>query len=631
MLASIASRVRESPSTAWRKGIDLDLRDLLALLTLVLATVVLAGQDGGRPLRAMIPTLGVGVLAMIAALPTLRRQPRWLLAALALWFLGPLVSLVFAEVRAGWVRPVAAWTLAGTVFVAATQILQRRWGSAALLLLAGTALGRAWYQGLLVWWAGGTSRGEPAWMALSWHNQSGTLMAVLGVGGLGLALTTAGRVRVTAIVGAVAGLAGAWLSASRGAVAAAVVGVLVVAVGAMRRGMDRRTYLTLASVMLATVALTVALSAMWGNALGDTSRSLESAPITSREQDAVGNLRARVGHWEAAIRMFAAHPLTGTGPGSYRWSSIPVYPEDTNLTSSAHGEQLEALGEQGLLGGGIAMLATLGLAWLVLHSLARPSRRRVELAACGALTVLLSHAALDFDWDYALLFSLTSLAAALLLDVRSDQLGSSGNHPRTGERRRTQELAVLVVVGAALASTTSLIGIHVQTRSEAPWSLLGRLTNAVEVAAEDRGEAARQLSLVRRWNPGVPGLSEVEALIARAAGDISDLDLMHAIDAERSPEVDQLQAARQLLDAGSPALAVDILTDLQPVLDRRRAWGVSELVATNAGLQLAAVYEEAGCPGVDGRIAGLKDWGTDHGVELQQFERSDVWKNCLDG
>ena len=629
MLSSFAAGVRERASTAWQ--VEVDLRDIVALLALLFSTVTLAGEDGGRPLRVLIPGLLLGMLAVIAALPTLRRLPRWLLVALALWFLGPLLSLAFAEVRAGWVRPVAAWTLGGTAFVAGVRILQRRWGSPALLLLAGVALARAWEQGLLVWWAGGTSRGEPAWMALSWHNQSGTLMAVLGVGGLGLALTTGGKLRVAAAAAAAAGLAATWLSGSRGAVAAAAFGVVIVVIGAIRRGMDRRTLVTLGGVCLATVALTAALSGLWGQAGGDTGRSLASAPITSREQDAVGNLRARVGHWEAAIRMFAQHPLTGTGPGSYRWSSVPVYPEDTNLTSSAHGEQLEALGEQGLLGGGIAVVVTVGLAWLVLTAVLRPGRRRVELAAAGALTVLLSHAAIDFDWEYALLLSLMSIAAALMLDARTDVLRPAMARPESDGAGTPGRLSGLVVIGAVVASSTSLAGIHVETRLDAPWPLVGRLPAIIDTAAQDPDAARRDLEVIRRWNPGTPGLAEVEALIAHVAGDITDRELRLGMDAERSPAADQLQAGRQLLDTGQPGLALELLADLQPVIERRRAWGVRELVAANAGLQLAAWHHTGGCGAVVDELPALSAWGADHALEREQFERWEVWQACVDG
>lgn len=116
--------------------------------------------------------------------------------------------------------------------------------------------------------------------------------------------------------------------------------------------------------------------------------------------------------------MFADAPLTGTGPGSYRWSSVPVYPDDANLTSSAHNEYLQALGEQGLIGGVALLGSALGLAWLVLGVLRRPGEDAVEVAAAGGVTVLAAHAAIDFDHSYPLLLALLAVAGATLLHTR---------------------------------------------------------------------------------------------------------------------------------------------------------------------------------------------------------------------
>ncbi len=80
---------------------------------------------------------------------------------------------------------------------------------------------------------------------------------------------------------------------------------------------------------------------------------------------------------QAALRMFADRPLTGQGIGSYEVMALDFTDPDANLTSSAHDEYVEVLGEGGLAG---------GLPFLLLHVVAgvavwRRLRRGLPVAA----------------------------------------------------------------------------------------------------------------------------------------------------------------------------------------------------------------------------------------------------------
>jgi hypothetical protein len=304
--------------------------DVSAVLSLLVLTVHLAGHDGGRP----VGTLTWAVLtAAVLLLPTLRDLRPLSTSALLVTVgvaAGPAIAWTVAPYRAGGARPMLVGVAMALGFLAARRIWSRSWGPTALGLMMGTALTRAWYGAFLAWWGSGMGGGRPQWLALSWHNQSGTLMAVGTI--LGVAATVVGRGRLH-IIGAVwAGVfaAGMWLSGSRGAVLAGGLGVMVVLLGARHIG-PARLARAVFMVGVAAVLSTVLLGALVASG---------HQPLAAREESAEQNLTARIGHAEAAVRMALAHPAVGTGPGSYRWASLEFYPDDVNLTASAHNEYL---------------------------------------------------------------------------------------------------------------------------------------------------------------------------------------------------------------------------------------------------------------------------------------------------
>jgi hypothetical protein len=195
---------------------------------------------------------------------------------------------------------------------------------------------------------------------------------------------------------------------------------------------------------------------------------------------------------EPAVRRALEAALTGMGPGSSRWASLPVYPEDTNLTSSAHNEYLEAFGETGLLGGlPVAVAAFAGVCFV----LTQMTRRRIiaesndsghrgtgVLAACGVVTVLGIHAGADFDWDYALLPVLLAAGIAILHAERPAAPAAPSWLAATA--------GVIILGAAALAVTVDVIS----GRSTSPWQLD---VSSVQRAIEEGDLATAQDGLDR--------------------------------------------------------------------------------------------------------------------------------------
>lgn len=141
--------------------------------------------------------------------------------------------------------------------------------------------------------------------------------------------------------------------------------------------------------------------------------------------------------WHAAWTDARAHPLLGSGPGTYeRWWLLhrPV----ALKVKDAHNLYLETLAEQGPLGLALLLLA-LGLP---LAALARARRDPVAAIAAGAYFAFLVHAAVDWDWELSGV-TLTALLCGGVVLVA----GRSDSAVPPGPRARAATLTAAVAVG----------------------------------------------------------------------------------------------------------------------------------------------------------------------------------------
>ncbi|MFO7590639.1 MAG: O-antigen ligase family protein [Acidimicrobiia bacterium] len=415
--------------------------------------------------------------------------------------------------------------------------------------------------------------------------------------------------RAVAVVAGALGagcLAGAWLSGSRGAVIATGLGLVAVVPALARGGALRRGGTVLAAVVVAAVAIGVGLEGMVASEGGQ--------PLASREHTASHNLSARFGYWEAAVGMAVSRPLTGWGPGSYRWASVPHYPDDTNLTSSAHNEYVEALGETGLPGALPVWLAALAVAGLAAMTLLAPHRAAPSaprhagaVAAAAAAVVLGLHAGLDFDWDYPLLAGLLAIAAGVLWAHRAAADPTRAPASRVGGAPTAAAVgATLVLAGVALA------GAAAARRGPPPWELNRALSGAV--AAVDTGGpaavagASGRLAAAARWNPGAPSIPILTTLLGHSAGTVTDSSLAAAVDPRATPHPLQILAARRLHASGDGAAALELLEGLKPVLLARRHWGVWAQALDVAALEIRLRAELEGCDAAAARVDPARRW-----------------------
>ncbi len=615
-------------------------RDLVALAFLAAATWHLAAHDGGRALASLFPAIALGLLVLAATLRELAVASAFTRLVVAGWALGPLLALAFAEVRAGWVLPLASLSLAPPAWLAARHLWRRPAGPLALGLVLGTAALRFWWEAFLAYWGGA---GGNAWLALSWHNQSATLMGAMALLGLGLALGAAGWVRLAGWILAAGGATGTWLAASRAGLALALLGVLVALVVALRVRELRRVATDLAVTGAATLALVLALGTLAPAPGTGTERIVERGLDT-------GNLMVRFDYWQGAWGMLAEAPLTGTGPGSYRWASTPHASFGTSRSASVHNDYLEVLAGHGLLGGIPVWLATLAAAWLVLGLLLRgpappgqqgfggidppPSGGREAglIAAAGALALLGTHAGFDFDWDYPVLLVVGAVAFGVLSAHRSGERAAS---PESGRRWAARGVALasaflLVVGGWGVERSVASVG-----GEPVPWDLDGALLRALE--ASERGEEEAALALLEQvghWNPGAHALGPVRSVVEHRLG-LGGVGELREQGHRAASMDDRLLVAGELVRAGADVEAAEVLRTLRPFIEERRRWRVRGRVLQFVALELELAYRGAECEGVRARWPHEVEWAGTLAVEaellLEALDVEALWRACLRG
>ncbi len=181
--------------------------------------------------------------------------------------------------------------------------------------------------------------------------------------------------------------AGVLISLSRGAALSMVGAMLLTLVIASRTSRSMVTWFVAAGIVLMTIGLIIVLEL-------DTR-------IESRFDLLAGDAVARSQIWEVSIRAFRYYLLTGSGLGTFHFSSLP-FQESLYSGWFFHAESLllEYLVETGIVG---AVLLGLGLSWILmqLRWLGRRENRRTYrpmlLAATFVMASMLIHNSIDFS------------------------------------------------------------------------------------------------------------------------------------------------------------------------------------------------------------------------------------------
>ena len=334
---------------------------------------------------------------------------------------------------------------------------------------------------------------------------------------------------------------------------------------------------------------------------------------------------------EAALGMFAADPLSGGGIGSYRTLALDHTPPNANLTSSAHDEYVEVLGEGGLvLFAGFAGAAVL-LALLALSRLrdATPIDRRdpvgelrgaFTVGAAGVVLAVAGHIAMDFDVGYPVIPALLAVTGAALHVERTRRAGAAAEAPGSDDRRW---VAGLVVVPIALVLAAGAAGAWAEMHANqdqadlsaaeyasagVPWDL----TFATERAQtlDGRGQHALAVQVLDRtlaWNPGSSRAQTLRAAIRYSQGEVDAQTLAGSLHAGHNRFDEYNAVASRLIDGGDYAVASTVLDDVLGQLDRYRRWGVSRNIMDAYMIRIRLAGAWHGCDAARAAAADAAD------------------------
>jgi len=207
---------------------------------------------------------------------------------------------------------------------------------------------------------------------------------------------------------------------------------------------------------------------------------------------------SRTEYWRVALHDFLGHPLLGSGAGTFvrEWYRHRHVKIDVQ---DAHSLYLEMLAELGVVGLGLVLVV---LAIPTLAAL-QVRRRRYVVGGFGAFVAFAAHAAVDWDWELPGI-TLAGLLCGGLLVV------AARTEAQVVVLDRNRRLALLAPVLSLLALAFI--------------ALVGNRANAAALAAVSRGDwrtAASEARRAARWEPWSAEALELEADAAIAKNDLA--------------------------------------------------------------------------------------------------------------
>ena len=378
-------------------------------------TMPFAENSGGRGPLALTKAVVVVAVALVAAKPWKELRVGVLALAAAVGLAALAVCLVTPPGFFGATRA-AAYGLAAATFVAVAayaRSLRRAYVIAAIVALAGAV---QFYWSFLAWW-GGQQQSVPMVGTFYWHNQFGAFLLAPGLLGLGLIVRHRTPWCWVGWIVAPLSIAGIAYSSSRGSMIVAIAGWLLLGVMAIRVRPNRGAVLRWLAAAALAVGVTVGVA-------GPPFFSSNASPLSavqaraSSGETADANTGYRVHMWRESLTVFEHNPLAGVGYGALAPAAVKLTPATWPRSPLAHNDYLQSLAEGGLLLGLPFLLACAGIGIGLVRVIRSKVRRRVvdvRTGAAIAAVALMAHAAIDFDWSYPALFTLTAVVAALAI------------------------------------------------------------------------------------------------------------------------------------------------------------------------------------------------------------------------
>jgi hypothetical protein len=218
-----------------------------------------------------------------------------------------------------------------------------------------------------------------------------------------------------------------------------------------------------AAAVVATAALLVALVAalVRADSLYRSFATGKRGPVATSGGFSTYDPRARLftiqgnqreAYWAVALGELRAHPLAGSGAGTFDVYWARNRP-NTSYVHDAHSLYLETLGELGVVG----FLLLLGTLLVPLVAAVRVRRRPLVAAAAAAYAAFAFHAGVDWDWELPAVTLLGLLAGAAVLAAARGAAETPG--PALGGAVPALRGAVAAALAVLLAfSVVSFVG-----------------------------------------------------------------------------------------------------------------------------------------------------------------------------
>lgn len=270
---------------------------------------------------------------------------------------------------------------------------------------------------------------------------------------------------------------------------------------------------------LALVGGSLGLVAAVGNPFSWASSQFSSgecANAPGRLADLCAN--NRLAWWKESLRIAGDRPLGGSGAGTYAVARLR-YREDATQASEPHSVPFQVVGDLGIVGLVLLLLAVVGCVLGVRRGirLAAPGERRAATALACLVLAFGVHALVDYDLDFLAVSAPTLAALGVLLAV---------GRPHVRARARAPELVALATIAVAAVLTVALPALagHEVDRALASADD-GRIADAVDAA-----------NRARLLNPLSLGPLDARAVAADAAGDERAAVAWYEKAAELQPE-----------------------------------------------------------------------------------------------
>ena len=355
-----------------------------------------------------------------------------------------------------------------------------------------------------------------AYLALALASGAGLLLSRLAgdprrnAGRPGLARWSEGPAARTILVAVAVALvaAGLLVSFSRAGI---TVGLLALSATLLASDVPRRR-----GARLALLASTLTIAAVPLLSLG---AGPLAARFASAERDFFGS-GGRATVWSDTVRLAAAHPVIGSGLGTFAEAYPPFRsPEVRAHYTHAHNDWLQAVAEGGLVGS------------LLLLAIVAPVARRWPEAVVGrggplvagfasGLAAFAAHAILDFPARIPAVTAAALASGAVVLCARPRSVADDSPPLRlvaTGSAVRTRGARVVVALAlplAVIAVTSGALGADEARTSESPWDTSGEAARAALGAGPGDPSVRGALVALRERIGARPFLAEARAAYA---------------------------------------------------------------------------------------------------------------------